>query len=486
MTDKFADTQQKFDDMELAMNKLQGEFDIEKDKWSKEKATLTARVAQAQNKDEKIIACCKTLFKEFQNVRIAMEQVRSKKIDELDKMNEFFPNFQELLNKTLNFNAKLVKDTMEKYKRELSLRRKYFNIVQELRGNIRVFCRVRPLLGGELKSGKKTSLIFPVEEDFVIEVPSELATEGKFTFEYDRVYKPKTSQEAVSEDTSEYVQSVMDGYNVSIFAYGQTGSGKTFTMDGPADNPGVNLRALEELFKIAEERKPMFEYTITMSVFEIYNDKVACLLHSPKERKNVTFKCRLNNDGSVYVENVREVEVKSKDEVVATLARAKKFRKTASTKMNDTSSRSHMILVVNVRGFNVPANIEYLGKLFLVDLAGSERVSKSGVKGARLKEATEINKSLTALGDVMQSLQKKQSFTPYRNSTLTYLMQNSLGGHAKTVMFINICPTKAHVGETLSSLRFAQRVAKVELGQAQKTIKKMDKKVSKLQKKHKR
>merc|ERR1719410_1548334 len=225
-------------------------------------------------------------------------------------------------------------------------------------------------------------LAFPVEEDFVIEVPSELATEGKFTFEYDRVYKPKTSQEAVSEDTTEYVQSVMDGYNVSIFAYGQTGSGKTYTMDGPPDNPGVNLRALEELFKIAEQRTPMFEYTITMSVYEIYNDKVACLLTPKKERSGKTFKLRLNQDGTVFVEHAKEVEVKNKEEVVNTLAIAKSVRRTASTKMNDQSSRSHMILEINVRGFNVPANIEYLGKLFLVDLAGSERILKSQAKGA--------------------------------------------------------------------------------------------------------
>merc|ERR1712060_907350 len=153
---------------------------------------------------------------------------------------------------------------------------------------------------------------------------------------------------------------------------------------------------------------------------------------------------------------------------------AKSNRKTACTAMNDTSSRSHGIVIVSVQGYNVPANIEYLGKLFMGDLAGSERVAKSGVTGKRFTVALEINKSLTALGDVMQALQKKTSYIPYRNSTLTYLMQNALGGHAKTIMFINICPTDEHVLETLSSLRFAQRVAKVELGKAQKTLRKVD------------
>merc|ERR1719499_369682 len=175
------------------------------------------------------------------------------------------------------------------------------------------------------------------------------------------------------------------------------------------------------------------------------------------------------------------MDVANSEDVQKLLATGKSNRKTASTFMNSESSRSHMILEVSVRGFNVPANIEYLGKLFLVDLAGSERVAKSGVTGKNLKEAAEINKSLTALGDVMQSLQKKQKFIPYRNSTLTYLMQRAIGGNAKTVMFINICPTASHAQETLSSLRFAQRVAKVELGQAKKTIQKVTKKISKLE-----
>jgi len=316
---------------------------------------------------------------------------------------------------------------------------------------------------------------FPPTEDFILEIPSKDAVEGKFTFEYDRVYKPYAQQKDITEDTSEYVQSVLDGYNVSIFAYGQTGSGKTWTMDGPKEDPGVNLHALQELFRVVAERVPMFEYTITMSVFEIYNNSINCLLTEKKKKsKKPVYKARVTPNG-VTVENGMEVEVKCRDDVLKLMDIAKLNRKTACTNMNDKSSRSHMIIIVNVQGYNVPANIEYLGKLFMVDLAGSERVAKSGVTGKALKEAMEINKSLTALGDVMQALQKKTSYIPYRNSTLTYLMQNALGGHAKTIMFINICPTDEHVSETLSSLRFAQRVAKVELGKAQKTFKKVDK-----------
>merc|ERR1719233_1007083 len=253
--------------------------------WEQEKAILQGKVNEANSKDEKIIACCKAMFRKFQDVRIHFGVIRTLKIDEVDQMNTWVPNFQEMLDKALGFNAKLVSDTMEKYKKELSLRRKYFNLVQELRGNIRVFCRVRPLLAWEKKKGMGTCIQFPPAEDFILEVPSKDAVGGKFVFEYDRVYKPHAQQKDITEDTSEYVQSVMDGYNVSIFAYGQTGSGKTWTMDGPLEDPGVNLHALQELFKVVSERVPMFEYTITMSVFEIYNNAINCLLSDPKEKK---------------------------------------------------------------------------------------------------------------------------------------------------------------------------------------------------------
>merc|ERR1719494_77867 len=281
--------------------------------WEQERASLQDKVDTANNKDEKIISCCKAMFKKFQAVRKNLGIVRMLKINELDQMNEWVPSFQEMLDKTLGFNEKLVTDTMEKYKKELSLRRKYFNLVQELRGNIRVFCRVRPLLGWEKAKGLGTCIQFPPAEDFIIEVFSKDAIGGKFIFEYDRVYKPDAQQKDITEDTSEYVQSVMDGYNVSIFAYGQTGSGKTWTMDGPREDPGVNLHALQELFKVVAERVPMFEYTITMSVFEIYNNNINCLLTEPAKRKKrggkkpakPIYKARVTPSG-VIVENGME------------------------------------------------------------------------------------------------------------------------------------------------------------------------------------
>jgi len=479
----YLQTKKEFDDMELSYKKLQAEYDQEKTAGAQERAILRDKVHTSSDKDRKIMDCCRDLVKRFQEVKATLNEVRTLKTNELNNMNASFAQFQDWLNKTLGVNTKLMTDTMEKYKRELSLRRKYFNIVQELRGNIRVFCRVRPILMWESEKGLKSVFSYSDEED-VLHIPSAEALGGKFTFEYDRVYKPDAKQKDITEDTSEYIQSVMDGYNVSIFAYGQTGSGKTYTMEGPRDDPGVNLHALEKLFKVVEERTPMFDYTIKIALWEIYNDKINCLLTDPK--KGISCKARTNNDGTLWVQYAQEVEVQCREDVLKAMDIAKGYRKTGCTKLNDRSSRSHMILSVKVQGFNVLTDIEYIGQLYLVDLAGSERVAKSGATGARLKEAAEINKSLTALGDVMQALQNKAKHVPYRNHTLTYLMQNALGGNAKTVMFINICPTDNHLSETLSSLRFAQRVAKVELGRAQKTYKKVDRLLNRKSSRHTR
>jgi len=422
-------------------------------------------------------------------IREEMKSVQEEQISQLEEVSKFFGDFSPLLAKVFEFNQNMIEDLLTKYKRELSLRRKYFNMVQDLRGNIRVFCRFRPLLPFELKKNFTECVKFPHEG--ALEIVDD---KGKtLNLEFDQIYTPKTTQVQVSEDATEYIQSVMDGYNVSIFAYGQTGSGKTYTMNGPKDNPGVNLRALKHLFKISEERSPQFQYKIKVSIFEIYNEVINDLIpgadealnvkkskknkkkEKEKKKKGEKFKVRHLPDGSVDVPGLTSVPVTSDEDIHKLEAIAQKNRSASATDMNAHSSRSHMLLVVDVSGINIPANIKYFGKLYLVDLAGSERVKKSGAKGQALKEAQNINKSLSALGDVMQALQQKQKFIPYRNSTLTDLMANALGGNAKTIMFINCCPASAHAFETVSSLKFAKRVGKIELGQAKKNTKKSKK-----------
>jgi len=466
----------EYNELEVKNQQMQYNMELEINKNTLEKTEYEKQLKIAQEKDERIHTSCKTLFSTFQIIRDEMHSVKQLKLGQLEEMQKSFNELSPVLNKLFQFNQVMVDNLMEKYKRELTLRRKYFNTLQELRGNIRVFCRVRPLLKFELDQGDTSCLKFPYDNALI--VTDEKTTEHPFDF--DRVYNIDTRQEDVSEDTTEYIQSVMDGYNVSIFAYGQTGSGKTFTMDGTDENPGVNLRALRQLFKMAEDRAPMFEYTIKVSIFEIYNEEIRDLIASERKEKSTDknakkdgdYKVRHLPDGGVEVIGLTWIPVTADADVVRLSNIAKKHRSAGVTDMNAHSSRSHMLLVVEVKGFNKPANIEYLGKLYLVDLAGSERIKKSGAQGQALKEAQNINSSLAALGDVMQALQEKRKFVPYRNSTLTDLMTNSLGGNAKTVMFINCCPTARHAFETVSSLKFASRVAKIELGQAKATVSK--------------
>jgi len=481
----------QFADVEKQIAEMEVNLEAERQNLENEKKNNAAAVAGYIAKENRIHECCKNLNKKFSEIKDEMKSVKEEQITCIEAVSKHFNEFDPLLSKLFSFNQSLVDDLLTKYKRELSLRRKYFNMVQDLRGNIRVFCRFRPLLPFELNRKDPYTECVKFPHGGAVNIVDD---KGKtLKFEFDQVYNPKTDQAQVSEDATEYIQSVMDGYNVSIFAYGQTGSGKTYTMNGPKDNPGVNLRALKSLFKITEERSPQFQYKIKVSVFEIYNEKIVDLIIGAEEKladlkggkkkkkkkekkptkkeKGKGFKIRHLPDGSVEVEGLTKVAVESDADINELNRLAGKNRSASATDMNAQSSRSHMLLVVYVSGINIPANIKYFGKLYLVDLAGSERVKKSNATGPALKEAQNINKSLSALGDVMQALQKKEKFIPYRNSTLTDLMANALGGNAKTIMFINACPASAHAFETVSSLKFARRVGKVELGAAKQSKK---------------
>jgi kinesin family protein C2/C3 len=238
-------------------------------------------------------------------------------------------------------------------------------------------------------------------------------------------------------------------------------------MEGNDENRGVNFKALSELFSIKAKRGKDYVYKITVSMKEIYNETIRDLLATKESKENNDEELKImTGDRGMYVKGLVSEPVQTEEEVLALFKRGNSNRSVGRTNMNEHSSRSHSMLTVEVEGENLIAGIKYFGKLHLVDLAGSERLSKSMVTGDRLKEAQAINKSLSALGNVIEALQKKNSHVPYRNSKLTYLLSDSLGGHAKTLMFINVSPNSTDAEETNCSLIFATRVRKVELGAA--------------------
>ncbi|XP_048330983.1 kinesin-like protein KIN-14R [Ziziphus jujuba] len=355
-------------------------------------------------------------------------------------------------------------DLKLKFSVEQAKRKKLYNQIQEAKGNIRVFCRCRPMRKDELSARHATVVDFDAAQDGELGILTGGAT--KKIFRFDRVYTPKDNQVDVFADASPVVVSVLDGYNVCIFAYGQTGTGKTFTMEGPEQNRGVNYRTLEHLFKIAEERRETFIYDISVSVLEVYNEQIRDLLASSPASKKLEI--RQASEGVHHVPGIVEAKAENISEVWSVLQAGSNARATGSNNVNEHSSRSHCMLCIMVRAKNLMNGECTKSKLWLVDLAGSERLAKTEVQSDRLKEAQNINRSLSALGDVISALATKNNHIPYRNSKLTHLLQDSLGGDSKTLMFVQISPSEQDLSETLSSLNFATRVRGVELGPARK------------------
>lgn len=365
--------------------------------------------------------------------------------------------------------AQEVQEAKRKYHKELAERKRLHNLVQELRGNIRVYCRVRPVSSRELENGGdegcKPCVRFP-EDGLSVEVKS---AKKEKSFEYDQVFACDSTQDTVYQEISDLVVSVLDGYNVCIFAYGQTGSGKTYTMNGPPDNRGCNLRALHDLFIKSKERKrDQIEDVIKVSVLEIYNESIRDLLRDPSKAAK-KLKVSTNERGN-YVPDLTVVEVHDDNEVLELMTMADAVRSSASTDMNEHSSRSHMLLSVHVDTVHRSSGLKTFSRLNLVDLAGSERIDKSGATGQALKEAQNINKSLSALGDVIAARGADQKHVPFRNSTLTHLLQDSISKDSKTLMFCCISPVAYNVDETFCTLNFASRVGNVELGKASKQV----------------
>ncbi|KAM7504113.1 hypothetical protein LguiB_003017 [Lonicera macranthoides] len=348
----------------------------------------------------------------------------------------------------------------------------------ELKGNIRVFCRVRPLLSDEGVGTDTKAISYPTTTEALGRGIDLLQHGQKHSFMFDKVFAPEASQEEVFIEISQLVQSALDGYKVCIFAYGQTGSGKTHTMMGKpgiTDQKGLIPRSLEQIFETRQNLQSQgWKYEMQVSMLEIYNETIRDLLSTNRSSSDVS---RLENsvggkqyaikhdaNGNTHVSDLTIFDVRSTREVSFLLDRAAQSRSVGKTQMNEQSSRSHFVFTLRISGVNEGTDQQVQGVLNLIDLAGSERLSKSGSTGDRLKETQAINKSLSSLSDVIFSLGKKEEHVPFRNSKLTYLLQPCLGGDSKTLMFVNVSPDPSSVSESLCSLRFAARVNACEIG----------------------
>ncbi|XP_039029449.1 kinesin-like protein KIN-14J isoform X2 [Hibiscus syriacus] len=368
----------------------------------------------------------------------------------------------------LGIKLKELVDAAENYHSVLAENRRLYNEVQDLKGNIRVYCRIRPFLPGQSK--KQTAIEYIGENgELVVSNPSKQGKDTHRLFKFNKVFSPAATQEEVFLDTQPLIRSVLDGYNVCIFAYGQTGSGKTYTMSGPnlssKEDWGVNYRALNDLFQISQSRRSSIVYDVGVQMVEIYNEQVRDLLVVDSSQRRLGIWSTTQPNG-LAVPEASMHSVNSTADVLELMSIGLMNRAVGATALNERSSRSHSILTVHVRGMDLKTKAVLRGSLHLVDLAGSERVDRSEATGDRLKEAQHINKSLSALGDVIFALAQKNAHIPYRNSKLTQVLQSSLGGQAKTLMFVQLNPDVDSYAETVSTLKFAERVSGVELGAA--------------------
>ena len=332
--------------------------------------------------------------------------------------------------------------------------------------NVIVAVRARPF--NKREKGLDSKLCLKME-DGISTVITDVSNGESKTFTFDHSYWYNTSQETVFRDLGEkVVDKGVEGYNGTIFAYGQTGSGKTYSMMGVQSDEGLiprlNFSLFESLKKISTDNH---DYFITVSYLEIYNEVIKDLLNP----SDTHLKIREHPDMGIYVEGLAEIKASSPEDIQKFIEQGNKVRTVAETKMNARSSRSHSCFTIRISqktveqlDGGVTRESKLDSKLNLVDLAGSERAGKTGAKGAQLKEAGAINLSLSALGNVINALAKsrKGQHIPYRDSKLTRLLQESLGGNARTVMIATLSPADDNYDESLSTLQYASRAKKIQ------------------------
>ncbi|GMT33536.1 hypothetical protein PFISCL1PPCAC_24833, partial [Pristionchus fissidentatus] len=340
---------------------------------------------------------------------------------------------------------------------------------------VKVAVRVRPFNRREIDLDGKCVVRMGPDQSTTLIHPTDDRSPKSFTFDHsfdssDASSSAFASQEDVfSQVGSGVLENAFSGYNASIFAYGQTGSGKSYSMMGSAEQPGVIPKLCNSIFQRIElTTSDALQFKVEVSYMEIYNERVRDLL-DPKNKRNL--KVREHKILGPTVDGLSELAVSSFEQIEKLIEEGNRSRTVAATNMNAESSRSHAVFMIKLTQILTDTVKNFSGekvaKISLVDLAGSERAQKSGAVGKRLEEGGSINKSLTTLGMVISALAeksnnaKKEKFVPYRDSVLTWLLKDSLGGNSKTVMIATISPASDNYEETLSTLRFADRAKKI-------------------------
>lgn len=495
---------------------LQSEVRSLKDDLTNSHRYAESLFAQKNESDQKLLELSNQLESLTTHLEAAQNNISTLE-DKLCAKNKYCEQFEEIERKL----------TCEKNVLN-EIRRALHNKVIQLTGNIRVYIRVRPLISSEQQLSTATTLAPPRPSSSALGRPSSRASVSssssqhqdeqcfhfpgladrkvgaskspnytsfsdlskqtieltepqrdrgglnprrkRWKYGFDKVFNPINDQADVWDGAEPLVQSAIDGHNVCMFAYGQTGSGKTHTMIGDTVNLGLIPRAVEKLFASKREIEESFQDNVSVSIkvelLEIYNEEVYDLLDSAAGPNGQKVKIKLSSNEAV---NNIVLEASSQDEVQGVLQLAQQRRCVKATKSNAESSRSHLLFTIRFELSSLTIEeMNRQGVLHIVDLAGSERLDKSGSQGTLLTEAKHINTSLSALSHVMQKLQEKSEHIPYRDSKLTYLLRDSLGGDSKTLCIVCCSPHQAHFNESLNSIRFAANASKVELKQGNK------------------
>ncbi|GLD93694.1 hypothetical protein PINS_up002299 [Pythium insidiosum] len=417
--------------------------------WRKEREELRADAAASQAESARLSALLRHSHARIREMAGHIEALREQvSSNQTEIVSATQSSMERVLDLALRRERVLQQSYFEEKKERQLMAEKFF----EISGRIRVFCRLRPLSKASNLEGVG-ALVRPKPNALLVSRNSK-------EFSFDQVFGSEESQETVYAQIEPVVVSFADGFNACILAYGQTGAGKTYTMVGgtSAETRGMIPRALQQVFSIVRSREITYQDTLCVSMVEIYNDQILDLLA----------------DGSgVKIKNESDISKRTVtlwEHVTAVLDEGNANRNIASTSMNVESSRSHAMVFLHLESQHRETREVRRSTLCLVDLAGSERISRSQVEGDRLRETQHINKSLSALGDVMYALQHKSKHVPYRNSKLTFMLRDMLSGNAKTLMMLQLSPDDGDVEETLCSLQFGARVSQIQMGAVRASV----------------